>query len=385
MTYPTDHQAFNAWLNSKAKKAFTVRRIDLTTGNITLTKEIIPRSGDLVLARVIALGQHSGLQLATGQRSTLFPNDYIVLAYGDRYAPDQFEAFVPEHLGVCHLAAAGGIASEVHHSHASMEPPTQIEPVGLLVNANKQVMNVRDGALPLITESLSQRAKVIVSMGTSMNAGKTTTAAYLIRGFSQQGYQVAAAKLTGTGAPGDVNLMKDAGAEVVYDFTDMGYATTYRQPLEHLIESSCSMINHLNAVNPDVIILEIADGLLQHETAALITSEYFKPLVDGVVFSAGDSMGALHGIDWLAHHKLPLLAVSGRLTTSPLAMRETAMTTALPVFSIVDFMQSQVIHYLMNAMSNDVHRLSIIKPSIQRTNAQFNRRKTDHKAIYAIA
>jgi hypothetical protein len=37
--------------------------------------------------------------------------DAIIVAYGHRYAPDQFEAYVPEDLGPCHLVAGGGVAA----------------------------------------------------------------------------------------------------------------------------------------------------------------------------------------------------------------------------------------------------------------------------------
>ena len=61
-----------------------------------------------------------------------------------------------------------------------------------------------------------------------MNSGKTTTAAHLIKGLVQAGLKVGAAKLTGTGAVGDIWLMQDAGANLVLDFTDTGFPSTYR-------------------------------------------------------------------------------------------------------------------------------------------------------------
>ena len=77
----------------------------------TLITEATPKAGDLVLARVDALGHHANLQLPEGRRRRLFPGDTIAVACGNRYACEQFEAEVPTGLGPCHLVAGGGIAS----------------------------------------------------------------------------------------------------------------------------------------------------------------------------------------------------------------------------------------------------------------------------------
>ncbi len=55
-----------------------------------------------------------------------------------------------------------------------------------------------------------------------MNAGKTTTAASLIKGVTAYGMKVGAAKITGTGAGGDFWFMIDSGTEPVLDFVDAG-------------------------------------------------------------------------------------------------------------------------------------------------------------------
>ncbi len=64
----------------------------------------------------------------------MFVGDEIVVVYGNRYAPDQFEAVIPDTLAPCHLVAAGGIASKLLCKHNSMDDPTVIAPIGLLGN-----------------------------------------------------------------------------------------------------------------------------------------------------------------------------------------------------------------------------------------------------------
>lgn len=97
---------------SRAKAAYTTRRVDLGIVKQLLTGGIIPKSGDLVLARIDCIGQHARLELPSGRRAYLSVGDEIIVTHGARYAPDQFESYVPGDLGPCDLVAAGGVASD---------------------------------------------------------------------------------------------------------------------------------------------------------------------------------------------------------------------------------------------------------------------------------
>src|SRR3954453_9640528 len=108
------------------KFAYTTRRVDHGAIAAVVAEDQVPEAGDLVLAEVLALGQHGRIELVDGRRAALFPGDRIVVCYGNRYAPDQFEAHVPASLEPCDLAAAGGIAARVRLQHARMEQPTRI-------------------------------------------------------------------------------------------------------------------------------------------------------------------------------------------------------------------------------------------------------------------
>ena len=113
----------------RAKVSYTPRHANLESAAVLLTGDIKPKAGDLVLARIEKIGQHAALELTTGRRSSLFPGDEIVVCYGNRYAPDQYEAEVPDNLEACHLVAAGGIAAHALSWHVNMKPPTAIVPI----------------------------------------------------------------------------------------------------------------------------------------------------------------------------------------------------------------------------------------------------------------
>jgi hypothetical protein len=87
----------------------------------------------------------------------------------------------------------------------------------------------------------------------------------------------------------------------------------------------------------DVAVLEVADGLLQPETAALIRAEWFARLIDGTLFATADAMAAQAGVEQLRGLGLPILAVGGRLTSSPLEQREAARATEHPVLAPREF------------------------------------------------
>jgi hypothetical protein len=317
---------------SRAKLAYTTRRAPQSEF-VELLEYRAPRAGDWVLARVEEIGQHKRLELRDGRRATLFPGDEIVVCYGTRYAPDQFEARVPGDLAPCDLVAAGGIAAEVLHRHANMEEATRIAPIGLLATGTGRPANLREFGLSVAPRVL-RRPPTLAVAGSAMNAGKTTAAANLIRGLAGRGLRVGAAKVTGTGAGGDVWLMKDAGADPVLDFTDAGFSSTYCVRPPEVERILFTLSDHLAAAGAEVIVLEAADGMFQDETVALLGSRSFRAQVDGVVFAARDALGAAAGVTALRDMRLPAVAVSGVLTGSPLAMREAHRATGLPVLDV---------------------------------------------------
>jgi hypothetical protein len=330
------HPSNEARSIQEAKIAYAARRVDPEAMRCLVT-DVQPRAGDLVLARVIEIGHHKRIHLPNGGKKTLFVGDLVIVAYADRYAPNQFEAFVPGDLGECHLVAAGGIAGRVVGKHGRIHRrPTRLRPLGLVASeAEAPPLNLGGFSLPPIATGPRGGIPVVAVVGTSMDAGKTTCAAHLAHGLRRSGARVGYAKVTGTGAAGDPGLLRDAGASPVLDFTDVGFASTYRLSPSVVESIFVELITHLEAAAVDAIVVEVADGLLQKETAALLESKVFRKLVHGVVFAAGEALGALAGAEWLRDRRLPLRAVGGYLTRSPLQMRE-AEACRVPILGLPD-------------------------------------------------
>lgn len=317
----------------RAKAAYTTRQIDLWAAD-DITRLYTPRSGDLVLATVEKIGQHERIELATGRRAALHIGDEIVVCYGNRYAPDQFEALVPDDLGPCHLVAAGGIAAKALSRHQRMQQPTTIRPIGLLVDGTGQPMNLADWALPKpAANETACRPLTIGVLGTVMNSGKTTCAQNLVLGLKRSGRRVGAIKVTGTGAGGDRWALVDAGADVVMDFTDVGVPSTYGLDGAAIQTVFTELMAHMIAHNVDAVVIEVADGLQQQETAFLANSDVFRQTCHGVVFAAGDAFGAAGGVERLRDAGHAVIAASGVLTCSPLAVREAEALIDVPVLT----------------------------------------------------
>ncbi|GAB3219252.1 DUF1611 domain-containing protein [Glycomyces halotolerans] len=348
-------------LASRLKIAYTVRNVDPFAPGLTMVDGCAPRPGNILAARVAWLGHHDWLELGSGRKSVIYPGDELLLAFGERYAPDQYEAAVPADMTAVDLVAAGGVAGVVTGRHSDMAPPTRLEAIGLLADREGVPLDLRRYSV-LNPFGLGDHPPVITVVGTSMNAGKSTTAASVIRGLTRSGRRVAGIKVTGTGAGGDPWMFRDSGAAIAADFTDGGYPTTAGVPVPELAELAQTLYHHVAGYDVDAVVMEIADGILQTETSALLEYPVMRELIDGVVLAAADAAGARYGTGHLRGLGLPVLAASGRLTQSALAMREAVAGMDVPVHTPGELAQAETalpLFHLAAARRN--HRAGVLE------------------------
>jgi hypothetical protein len=340
---------------ARAKPSFATRRVPRSAMRTLVCGSVRPRAGDLVYARISRLGQHRRIERPDGRRAQLHVGDAIVVAYGDRYAPDQYEAQVPADLGPAQLVASGGIASTVLSRSMEVRAATDVVPVGLVGDERGRPLNLRQFALPPVPTPV-EAPRTVAVIGTSMNSGKTTTVHYLVHGFDRAGMRPGAMKVTGTGSGNDYWVMLDAGAHQMLDFTDAGLASTYRQPMPVIERTFGLLLDHLTASGSGINLVEVADGIYQRETSRLIESAIFQERVDVVVFAAGDAMGAAAGVSHLRGLDLDVAAVSGRITRSPLATREAVDATHLPVLTISELADPTTMAPLLHVDTASIRR-----------------------------
>ncbi len=345
--------------NPNIKYSFTTRAVPLEEMAKVTPMYTPPRIGDLVLAEVQDLGRHTRMEIRTGVAMYLFPGDHIVGAFGNRYATDQYEGYVPTRpVEACDLLSIGGVCGEVASQHASIVDPTRLRIVGLVSDKDERPINQCAFGLPPHTvgdRHERSAAEVILVVGSSMNSGKTTTAGTLARALSRANFSVAAGKVTGTAAGQDGRFYEACGARPVLDFTSAGYPSTYMLGLEELLGIYDSILGNLRAANPDYIILEIADGVLQRETRMMLGSGAIQDSVDHVLFAAGDSLSAERGVGIIREYGLPLRAIGGSVTQSPLASREAEEALGMPCMSIERIMDGTLTELLGTGRALEWH------------------------------
>ena len=342
---------FSEERRDKVKAAFTSRRVPVSAMRTIVSGPFRPRSGDLVLARVERLRNLARIELVTGRKASLHVGDEIVVAYGDRYATDLCEAHIPEGLDTTNLIASGGVASNAVSRTKGTKNHTVITPIGLVGDDRGKPLNLMQFALDPVRPRRA-RPRTIAVLGTSMNSGKTTTSRYLVSGLSRAGLQPGAAKVTGTGSGGDYWVMFDAGAHQVLDFTDVGFSSTHRMPIETLETAMIQLIDHLTEAGCGAIILEIADGILQEQNRKLVQTDTFAECIDAVLFASGDSLGAMMGVTQLRQNGSRVLGVSGKLTASELLIRETKSVCDVPVLRKDDLANPVVAKKIVEIATN---------------------------------
>ena len=325
------------------KRGFATRAVPLEEmAGIAPAPGAAPRLGDLMLAEVISVGKNKTLENCDGRTMYLFPGDRVVGAFGNRYATDQYEGYVPqEPVGVCDMLSVGCLMGEVASRHDSMAAPTRLKVLGQVSDRKGWPIN-QLGYLQLpddCQEAASgggarDRAEIIVVIGSAMNSGKTTTAGTIARALSRAGYRVAAAKVTGTAAGKDGRFYESCGAWPVLDFTSVGYPSTYMAGEEDLLWIYRTLLGSLQPGEPDYIVIEVADGIFQRETRMLLEAEEFRASIDHLFFAASDSLSAESGVRCVREYDLPLRATAGAVTGSVLASREAEEAAGLPCLSI---------------------------------------------------
>jgi len=299
-----------------------------------------PEVGDVVYGTVTRIGHHSKLENRSGRIHLIHDGTKAVFVFGNRYAPDFFEGFVPEEtVQDVDLLAQSGLVGIVRTKNSVVKDPTRVRLSGFVCDGDGRVLNTR--AFPLVnpkrTRRKEPRARMILVCGTSMNSGKTMAAAACCWALSTMGHEVRACKVTGTASLKDILHMNDAGATLYADFTHLGYPSTYLLPETDVLR----IFLHLDlkyANNPrNFWVVEFADGINQRETAMLLESQEVRSRIYRLVLCAGDAFGAVAAVRVLGERfGLVPDALSGVCSSSPLHIRELREFTDIPVFNSLE-------------------------------------------------
>ncbi len=342
------------------KKAIICKQVG---DNYALDTSIInthqPKAGDVAIFEVQDLGKHTRLQCVEGRNRHIYPEDKIMAVFGTRYATNQLEGYVPQGPRVeYHVLGQGGVIGEMKSIHTKYEEkgPTTLKLIGYATDSNGKVINTKyllQKEVPFENQK-PFGSKIILSIGGSMDSGKTTTAAFLCRGLSKANKKVVFAKLTGTVYTKDTDFVLDCGAKVTMDFSSFGFPSTYMCSKQEILNLYQNILHHLGREQPEYIVIEIADGLLQRETSFLLNDRQFMNTIDAVIYSDGNSTGALSGITMLQQIGVRPFALSGLFTAAPLLIEEVKKYTSIPILNLDALSARSILGYVEKANTEGV-------------------------------
>lgn len=351
-------------MKTRIKRTYICKGVENWDLSMDIPTNYWPEAGDVGIFEVIHIGKHYNVQSDSKHKIAIVQGDNIMAVFGTRYATSQFEGYVPKHVNQeLHILGAGGIIGVIESMHEKYKDigPTKMRIVGLALDRDGRVINTKKMMQPTLVPfsgKAPSATRVILSLGSSMDSGKTTTAAYLVRGLKNAGMNVAYVKLTGTVYTKDADFAWDLGADAIADFGDYGFPSTYLCTQEELLSLYETLMAKVLPCQPDYVIVEIADGLYQRETKMLLTNYQFISTVEKVIFSAGDSLAAINGINLLNTWGIQPFLLSGLLTASPLLIKEVQENTKVPVFTIEELANWEKISILF-AKSTDATTVNI--------------------------
>ncbi len=288
---------------------------------LEITDEMEPRSGNLVVVRALSEKRvYNELELENGRMSRLSRGDVIVGALGRRRALQGFVGEVPKSLRVgdtLQLLNLGGVVGRSRSFHKDLGQPLVVELLGMVVRDGR-LANLSDAAMPVV-ETLAGRdiPPLVVVSGTCMNSGKTFACSQLIQELSKRGNAVHGGKLSGVGCRRDTISMEDHGALRTASFLDVGYPSTAGLEPKTMVEIARTVIAYLSDGDPDVIFLELGDGIIgDYGVLPMLEDGELAARRTLHIFCAGDLVGSWGGHRFLADRGIGIDVFSGPCTDS---------------------------------------------------------------------
>jgi hypothetical protein len=291
-----------------------------------------PKAGDVVIVRALSESvTYGNLELPNGRLAKINRNDVIIGVLGKRRALKGFVGDVPETVKKgdrLHLLNMGGVIGVCKGHHSSLSDAIEVEVLGAAVSDSEfseeeksnlktqkpSILNIADKALQP-TDFLKPSAPIVVVAGTCMNSGKTVAATEIIKQAHLAGLKVCGAKMSGVACLRDTLNMEDHGAFATASFLDCGLPSTVG--VENLAPVAKAILNHLNTFEPDLIVVELGDGIVGgYAVDSVLKDEEIKRAISSFVFCASDYVGVIGGINVLKNLGIEINVIAGSVTDS---------------------------------------------------------------------
>ncbi len=305
-------------------------------------------NADYVACRVT--GEPSALysiELSNGRMVPVLEDDLLIGTFGKRAATlegvGDWEAIEAD--GNLHALTGAGLFGKATSTSVLLPRLMSLSYAGHVVsNGKKQVM--QDFVAPVNQQTFC--TPVIMLIGTSMSAGKTTTGRIIVHELKKMGKNVVGAKLTGAGRLRDILAYSDAGADAIIDFVDAGLPSTvvskpqFQSSLDYLL-------SRIESLKADVAVIEAGASPLEPYNSDLVV-EALKDNILLMVLSASDPYAVL-GVQ-SAFGITPDL-ITGPATNTSAAIELVEKLTGIKALNLLDSASAQLLHEMLVAQLAD--------------------------------
>jgi hypothetical protein len=309
---------------------------------LRVSDEISCEEGVLLAVRVLNnKNRYNQLELTSGRMATVNQGDIVVGALGHRKALLGYSGHLPESLevgSIVQILNIGGVLGICDSANPDVGAPFDCEVLGTVLHfpylAERIGVPARVGAAKLdLNAALNARGVPIVALaGTCMDSGKTAAACAIVGRLRHLGLHVAACKATGVSLRRDILAMEDAGAAETMIFSDLGVVTTTADNGPALTRA---LLSSLSRYAPDVIVIELGDGLLgAYGVEAILTDPTIRAAFTAVVLCANDPVAAWGGCKILREqYGIEPAVVTGPATDNAVGIDQVRTRMALPAIN----------------------------------------------------
>lgn len=323
-------------------KVASVAQHNDVAAEIRLSPDIPCEEGVLIAVRVLNnKSRYNQLELTSGRMATVAQGDVVVGALGHRNALRGYSGHLPTSLSKgdsIQILNIGGVMGICDSANPDVGPPFECEVLGTVLEfpylGERIGVPARAGLAKLDEKaSLNTHGVPVVALaGTCMDSGKTAAACQIVSRLRHLGFNVAACKATGVSLRRDVLAMEDAGATETMIFSDLGVVTTTEKNGPALTRS---LLTGLGEKRPDVIVLELGDGLLgSYGVGAILSDENIHKALTAVVLCANDPVSAWGGATILRDEfDIDPAVVTGPATDNDVGVQQIDERLGLPAIN----------------------------------------------------
>jgi hypothetical protein len=275
---------------------------------VLLSDEIPAREGMVLAVRVRGTKTvYNQVEDVHGRMVTLNDGDVIAAVLGSRRALRGYAGVIPETVRVgdrLDLLNLGGVIGRCTSVNLELGRPLQAEVLGQILSfphLGERVgvpASIKTNAVPW-ADRLEPSAPIVFVAGTCMNSGKTFACGEIIRYLARKGRRVCGAKLTGVSLLRDTLSMVDRGAVASLSFNDAGVVSTTGRVS---VPVAKGLINALNREEPDVLVIELGDGILgEYGVQEILHDDELMGAASAHVLAANDPVSAWGGVELFRH------------------------------------------------------------------------------------